>query len=591
MAKRYRPVDRDQPYLFPPSMRDWLPDDHPVWLVIRAVELMDTSAFHALRHAGGAGAAGYDPDMLVTVLTWAYAHQVTSSRRIGQLCRTDVAFRVICAGNTPRHVTIAEFRKAFGEAIGPFFAEVLALCARLGMGRLGVVALDGMKIAANASKSANRTEETLARLAAETVAAHAAADAADDDLFGAGVSGDEVPGDAWSPRRRDERIAAALASVRAGRQAAEAARARQARGYLAQEGRARGMPPQAAAVEAARARLERARAGRAARLAELEARAAGPLVAGSRRDRPRAGVEDYCLVEAARAALDQAQARAARAEARAAEQDKDRKETVRNITDPDARLMPVRGGGFIEGYNTQNVTSKDGLIIATELTGDTTDTAWFEPMLRAAEDAARLIAAHRPAQDAAHAGAAAAAPDPPPAGPAAAGPQPEGPRPRPAPGDRDGDRTGAIAAALIELFLADAGYLSEHNLSIAGPDRLIATGKTRDLEKAARDPGASDGVPWASPLIAAMAARLATPEGIAAYRHRGHIAETPHGHIKHNMRFRQLSVRGKPRAKAEWTFVCAVHNLFKAITTGHLTVAALDRLASQAGQGSAPQVA
>src|ERR1700716_2322007 len=229
MAKRYRPVDRDQPYPFPPSMRDWLPDDHPVWLVIRAVELMDTSAFHALRHAGGAGAAGYDPDMLVTVLTWAYAHQVTSSRRIGQLCRTDVAFRVICAGNTPRHVTIAEFRKAFGEAIGPFFAEVLALCARLGMGRLGVVALDGMKIAANASKSANRTEETLARLAAETVAAHAAADAADDDLFGAGVSGDEVPGDAWSPRRRDERIAAALASVRAGRQAAEAGRARQGR--------------------------------------------------------------------------------------------------------------------------------------------------------------------------------------------------------------------------------------------------------------------------------------------------------------------------------------------------------------------------
>ncbi len=167
MAKRYRPVDRDQPYLFPPSMRDWLPEDHPVWLVIRAVEEhMDTSAFHALRHTGGPGTAGYDPDMLVTVLTWAYAHQVTSSRRIEQLCGTDVAFRVICAGNTPRHVTIAEFRKAFPEAIGQFFAQVLALCARLGMGKLGVEALDGMKIAANASKSANRTEETLARLAA-----------------------------------------------------------------------------------------------------------------------------------------------------------------------------------------------------------------------------------------------------------------------------------------------------------------------------------------------------------------------------------------------------------------------------------------
>src|SRR5260370_7970935 len=103
--------------------------------------------------------------MRVRVLRWAYAHQVTSSRRIEQLCGTDVAFRVICAGNTPRHVTIAEFRKAFPEAIGQFFAQGLALCARLGMGKLGVVALDGMKIAANASKPANRTEETLARLA------------------------------------------------------------------------------------------------------------------------------------------------------------------------------------------------------------------------------------------------------------------------------------------------------------------------------------------------------------------------------------------------------------------------------------------
>src|SRR6266851_1491617 len=161
MAKRYRPVQRDQPYLLPPDMREWLPEDDPVWLVIRVVEVhADTSAFHALRRTGGAGAAGYDPDMLLTVLAWAYAHQVTSSRRIEQLCHTDVAFRVICGGNLPDHVTIARFRSAFGGAIGPFFAQVLALCARLGMGKLGVVALDGMKIAANASKPANRTGET-----------------------------------------------------------------------------------------------------------------------------------------------------------------------------------------------------------------------------------------------------------------------------------------------------------------------------------------------------------------------------------------------------------------------------------------------
>jgi transposase len=111
MAKGYRPVDRDQPFLFPPDMRDWLPADHPVWLVITVVEVhLDTSAFHAGRRTGGAGTAGYDPDMLAAVLVWAYAHGITSSRRIEELCRTDVAFRVICGGNLPDHSTVARFR-------------------------------------------------------------------------------------------------------------------------------------------------------------------------------------------------------------------------------------------------------------------------------------------------------------------------------------------------------------------------------------------------------------------------------------------------------------------------------------------------
>jgi transposase len=185
MAKQYRPVDRDQPFLFPPDMREWLPAGHPVHLVITAVEdHLDTSAFHARRKTGGAGTAGYDPDMLAAVLVWAYAHGITSSRRIEELCRTDVAFRLICAGNLPDHVTVARFRSDFPDATAAFFTEVLILCARLGMGRLGTVALDGMKIAASASKAANRTQEGLRKLAAEAVAAHAAADAAEDALFG-----------------------------------------------------------------------------------------------------------------------------------------------------------------------------------------------------------------------------------------------------------------------------------------------------------------------------------------------------------------------------------------------------------------------
>src|SRR5579862_6194390 len=113
MAKGYRPVDRDQAFLFPPDMRQWLPEGHPVWLVIEAVGALDTRALHAWRKTGGAGAAGYDPDMLVTVLIWAYANGVTSSRRIERLCGQDVAFRVICAGSLPDHVTIARFRRQF----------------------------------------------------------------------------------------------------------------------------------------------------------------------------------------------------------------------------------------------------------------------------------------------------------------------------------------------------------------------------------------------------------------------------------------------------------------------------------------------
>src|ERR1700744_748314 len=100
MAKGYRPVDRDQVFLLPPDMREWLPGDHPVWLVIEVVaDHLDTRVFHARRKTGGAGAAGYDPDMLLAVLVWAYAHRITSSRRMEELCRTDVAFRVICAQN------------------------------------------------------------------------------------------------------------------------------------------------------------------------------------------------------------------------------------------------------------------------------------------------------------------------------------------------------------------------------------------------------------------------------------------------------------------------------------------------------------
>jgi transposase len=553
MAKQYRPVDRDQPFLLPPDIREWLPPGHPVHLVITAVEdHLDTSAFHARRKTGGAGTAGYDPDMLATVLVWAYAHGITSSRRIEELCRTDVAFRLICAGNLPDHVTFARFRSDFPGATAAFFTGVLILCARLGMGRLGTVALDGMKIAAHASKAANRTEEGLRKLAAEAVAAHAAADAAEDALFGSGRRGDEVPEEAWSPRSRAGRIRAALADLEAERAAAEQERAAQAEGFRERQraGQRTGCSPAAAAVALAEEKLARVTAEQQAKIDRWQARNAASLAQTGRpaRNPPREPASGHCRVRAAAAQVEKAREREQAAQARAAERQKNRKGPgpVRNITDPDSRLMPVHGGGFGQCYNTQNVVSDDKLIIATELTDDPADMGSFEPMMTQAGQAADLIAAHRPASP---------APDP-------GGGQAGGPR---------GD--GGIG-----LALSDSGYCSEANLTCPGPDRLIAVGKRRDLEKAAR--GQDTGPDWGGEAVQAMRGRLKTEDGMEAYRQRGHIAETPHGHIKHNMGLRQLSVRGKPKAAAEWKFICAVHNLFKAISTGHLTSQALAELAS-----------
>jgi transposase len=536
MAKSYRPVDRDQVFLFPPDMREWLPAGHPVHLVIAAVEdHLDTSAFHAGRKTGGPGAAGYDPDMLVIVLVWAYAHEVTSSRRIEELCRTDVAFRLICAGNLPDHSTIARFRRDFGEAVPGFFTEVLALCARLGMGRLGTVALDGTKIAASASRAANRGEKRLRELAERAVAAHAAADAAEDELYGEGRRGDEVPPQAWSPRDRAGRIAEALAQLEAERKAAEAEQQAKAAEFRArqQAGLRTGPPPAGAEVALAEENLARVTAAREAQLAGLRERQAAGRPRGGR----LAGVQDYCRVREAAAKAERARERAAEAQRKAAA--KAGPGPVRNLTDPDSRLMPTRNG-FIQGYNAQNVTSADGLVIATRLTDDTTDMAWFAPMTGQAQRTAALIEAHRPA------------------------------------GRDDGDAPGRGG---IGLVLADAGYCSEDNLTCPGPDRLIATGKRRDLENAARGAGGGDHDPGGT-AVQAMRERLRTEDGITSYRQRGHIAETPHGHIKHNMGFRQLTMRGKAKAAAEWTFACAIHNLLKAITAGHLTPAALAGLAS-----------
>lgn len=210
MAKGYRPVDREQEFLLPPSMLDWLPDDHLVWLLIAAVERMDTTRFHASAKLGGVGRQGYHPDMLLTLFVYAMAHGVGSSRRIERLCQTDVAFRIICAGDAPDHTVLARFRQRHQGGLVDLLTQTLLLAAELGMVSLGVVAFDGTRIAGNASKAANRGEAYLRRLAEQYLGAVADNDAAEDDLFGAHARGDELPGPGRDRTSRRRRIDAAL---------------------------------------------------------------------------------------------------------------------------------------------------------------------------------------------------------------------------------------------------------------------------------------------------------------------------------------------------------------------------------------------
>jgi len=189
MPQNFVSCDREQDLLLPPSLRDWLPDDHLAWLVLEAVGELDLGAFYRAYRDDGHGRAAHDPAMMVALLLYAYAIGVRSSRAIERRCREDVAFRVITANQTPDHATIARFRARHEHALGELFGQVLALCARAGLVRLGVVAVDGTKIAAAATHHATRSYEEIAR---EILEQAAELDAAEDELHG-DARGDELP--------------------------------------------------------------------------------------------------------------------------------------------------------------------------------------------------------------------------------------------------------------------------------------------------------------------------------------------------------------------------------------------------------------
>src|ERR1700733_10521743 len=161
MAREFIGCQRGQMLLMPPSLSEWLPEDHLVWTVLGAVDQMDLGRFMEAYRLGAAGRAPYDPAMLVALLLYSYARGNRSSRGIERACWEDVAYKVITSMRTPDHSTIAEFRRRHELDIAELFDDVLGLCREAGRGSVGVIAIDGTKIKANASMDQNRSYQEL----------------------------------------------------------------------------------------------------------------------------------------------------------------------------------------------------------------------------------------------------------------------------------------------------------------------------------------------------------------------------------------------------------------------------------------------
>ena len=228
MGYNLLPSDRDQSYLLPPSLREWLPESDLAWSVLDAVEQMDLGEFYARYRADGWGAAAYDPQMMVTLLLYASCRGVRSSRQIAQALERDVAFRVVAANQQPDFRTICRFRAEHQVALEQLFVQVLQLCWKAGLVKLGVVALDGTKVAANAALAANRTHRALEEEVRRMLEDAKQTDAAEDARYGADRRGDEPPDGLGRRMERLERFR--QAKERLEREAAieaEAAHARQ----------------------------------------------------------------------------------------------------------------------------------------------------------------------------------------------------------------------------------------------------------------------------------------------------------------------------------------------------------------------------
>jgi transposase len=333
MAQSFIDCDRDRVLLMAPSLREWLPEGHLAWFVLAAVEEMDLSAFYGAYRLDGHGRPAHDPAMMVALLLYAYAKGQRSSGVIERACVEDIAFWVIAANEVPDHTTVARFRQRHEAALAGLFGEVLGMCAQAGLAKVGVIAIDGTKVQANASRHSNRDYEQIAR---EILAEAEAVDREEHERYG-----DELGAELASAHRR-------RGWLREAKRRLDEKRAEEARPIE------RSRP---ARLKEAKRRLEedldvecRANAAYEAYRARGVAKDGRPL---GRRPKP------YQPPEAPAGKV--------------------------NVTDLDSRNIKSPRG-YLQGYNAQAVTNERQVVIAAELSADSPDFGHLEPMVSAAQD-------------------------------------------------------------------------------------------------------------------------------------------------------------------------------------------------------------
>ena len=506
MGARFIGGDREQVFLMPPLVTDWVPEDHLVWTVLEAVGELDLSAFYADYRADGHGRPAYEPSMMVALLLYAYARGNRSARGIERACVEDIAYRVVTGNLAPDHSTIAEFRCRHERALGEVFSGVLGLCARAGLASVGVVAIDGTKMSANASINANRDFGQIAR---EILEEAAEIDRREDELYGT-ERGDELP----------EHL-----RTREGRRKA----LREAKERLDRERGQASEPPTPADetdvpvsveldprefVTRPEGRRAWVREGRRALDAQRE-RAAHPIPR-DRTDRLfeacRRLEEELDFEHASHAAYEAWRTRgiAADGSRRMAPGKVKPHEPVpaptglMNTTDHDSRVVRTHGQPPLQGYNAQLTVNDKQVVLAAEVTTESPDFGHLEPMVRASQR-----------------------------------------------------ELGGLDLGDPEVVLADAGYWHQRQMEAVVSDGMqVLVPPDAGLRKAAR-PG------WTGGLYDFMRRVLATPDGRALYRQRQITIEPVFGQIKFNRQIRRFQRRGRAACRSEWRFIAATHNLLK----------------------------